>query len=94
MFHVKHNDKDNIIHVHIGDRTLPHAHAHAHIHASDAPADKQPVGQAAVTVQAIKRASGQSYIGRLFIYMVSFYIYRRQKTKKGGLTASSVHAII
>ena len=54
MFHVKHNNKDDILHVHIGDRTHAHAQAgrqaHArpgrrHAHAPDAATRRQTTGR-------------------------------------------------
>ena len=56
MFHVKHNNKDDILHVHIGDRTHAHAHAQAgrqaharpgrrHAHAPDAATRRQTTGR-------------------------------------------------
>ena len=58
MFHVKHNDNDNIIHVHIGTRTRRQAHRRPDAPAAppegrpdepmDARLDKQAIGQASV----------------------------------------------
>ena len=80
MFNVKHNNKDNILHVHIGDRT----HAGAH---------RQPAAPAATQAGDMARIAyrlATIYIACYYIDAGCLICICQKK----GLTASSVRAIL
>ena len=82
MFHVKHNNKDNILHVHIGDRTRRRAQAQAG--AGRTPAGRDTPAAAAIPATRACSTSGGQVGDRQAFYIVlfSFYIYRKKPPNK------------
>ena len=62
MFHVKHNNKDNILHVHIGDCT----HTHTPRQSTGSP----PAGHRQATGRRAAHLAGKRAIGRLFVLYI------------------------